>query len=77
MTRIFTGPEKSDTNRAIARSEHRAAHEPSRNLRCVSALTGGHRISRFAPTFTHRVHRIPAAKGHRQFILGKQEWRRG
>lgn len=27
------------------------------------------------PVFTHRVHREPIARGHRQFILAKQEWR--
>lgn len=35
----------------------------------VSALTGDHRLSRFAPTLTHRVHYgAPKAFGHRQWL---------
>jgi hypothetical protein len=28
------------------------------------------------PVYTHRVHIVPPMKGHRQWISGKQEWRR-
>lgn len=50
MTRIFTGPEKrlGDTNRAIARSEHRAGRAPHRVTTCLDQR----RPSAIAPSKT-------------------------
>jgi hypothetical protein len=56
----------SRANAADAAPRWSAKPEPSFT---VSALSGDHRISRFAPTLTHRVHYgAPKPFGHRQWL---------
>jgi hypothetical protein len=58
---------------ANAASQHRAGRE--RSHVSLSPPVGRPSLSRIVPMFTSRTHRAPVARGHRQYLIGKQEWR--